>query len=111
MNMSRAPCWDLLFPWHPRESRDCPPFPHGLYEPKAGVGGSRVSMSSEVCPRGQAVPTLPLGDLAVAMRDERRAPLLVEGVGVLLWVTARRSRRLPSSLGVLRMLNAIDWRL
>lgn len=54
---------------------------------------------------------LPLGDLAVAMRDERRVPLLVEGVGVPLWVAARRSRRLPSSLGVLRMLNAIDWRL
>lgn len=52
---------------------------------------------------------LPFGDLAVAMRDERRVPL--EDVGVLLWVIARRSRRLPSSLGVLRMLNAIDWRL
>lgn len=53
---------------------------------------------------------LPLGDLAVAMRDERRVPLLV-GVGVLFWVAARRSRRLPSSLGVLRMVNAIDCRL
>lgn len=102
MNMSRAPCWDH------RDSRDCPPFPHGLYEPTAGLG---VSMSTLVCPGGQAVPTLPLGDLAVAMRDERRVPLLVEAVGVLLWAAARRSRRLPSSLGVLRMLNAIDWRL
>lgn len=64
-------------------------------------------MSPEVSPGGQAVPTLPFGDLAVAMRDERRVPL--EDVGVLLWATARRSRRLPSSLGVLRMLNAIDW--
>lgn len=52
----------------------------------------------------------PLGDLVVAMRGERRVPLLVEAVGVLR-VTARRSSRLPSSLGVLRMLNAIDWRL
>lgn len=69
-----------------------------------------MSLSSAVCPGGQAVPTLPLGDLAVAMRGERRVPLL-EAVGVLLWAAARRSRRLPSSLGVLRMLNAIDWRL
>lgn len=67
-----------------------------------------MNMSSEACPGAQAVPTLPLGDLAVAMRDERRVLLLVEGVGVLLWAAARRSRRLPSSLGVLRMLNAID---
>lgn len=83
-------------------------FPHSLYEPTAGLG---VSVSSAVCPGGEAVPTLPLGDLAVAMRDERRVLLLVEAVGVLLWAAARRSRRLPSSLGVLRMLNAIDWRL
>lgn len=63
-----------------------------------------------MCPGDQAVPTLPFGDLAVAMRGERRVPLLVEGVGVLLWAPIRPSRRLIF-LGVLKMLNAIDWRL
>lgn len=62
-------------------------------------------------PGAQAVPTLPLEDLAVAMRGERRVPLPEEAVGVLLWPTARRSSRLPSARGVFRMLNAIDWRL
>lgn len=76
-------------------------------KPRQELGA--LSLSSAACPGGQAVPTLPFGDWAVAMRDERRVPL--EDVGVLLWVIARRSRRLPSSLGVLRMLNAIDWRL
>lgn len=96
----------------PQGQQGLSPFPPWeMHEPRAGVGGTGVSMSSEVCHGAQAVPTLPLGDLAVAMRDERRVPLLVEGVGVPLWVAARRSRRLPSSLGVLRMLNAIDWRL
>lgn len=33
----QAPCWDLLLPWHPRYN---PPFPHGLHEPRAGVGGA-----------------------------------------------------------------------
>lgn len=33
----QAPCWDLLLPWHPRDN---PPFPHGLHEPRAGVGGA-----------------------------------------------------------------------
>lgn len=59
-----------------------------------------------------AVPTLPLGDLALAMRGERRAPL-PRGVplGVLFRPAARRRRLFLSFLGVLRMLNASDWRL
>lgn len=54
---------------------------------------------------------MPLGDLAEAMRGERRAVPWGEPLGVALRPAARRRRLFPSFLGVLRMLNAIDWRL
>lgn len=57
------------------------------------------------------VPTLPLGDLVVAMRGERRALPRGEFLVVVFRPAARRSRLFPSFFGVLRMLNAIDWRL
>lgn len=57
-----------------------------------------------------ALPTLPLGDLAVAMRGERRALPWGEFLGVVLRLAARRRRLFPSFLGVLRMLNASDCR-
>lgn len=100
----------MLLPWHLKDSRDCLPFPMASMSQGRGWGHWGKHELRSV-PGGQAVPTLPLGDLAVAMRGERRVPLLVEGVGVLLWARIRPSRCLPIFLGVLRILNAIDWRL
>lgn len=37
-NMSRAPCWDLLLPWHSRDSRGCPLFPTACMNPRQGSG-------------------------------------------------------------------------
>lgn len=37
MNMTGAPCWDLLLPWHPKDSRDCLPFPMA-FEPRQKLG-------------------------------------------------------------------------
>lgn len=72
------------------------------------MGGSAACRG---CRGALAVPTLPLGDLAVAMRGERRALPWGEFLGVFFRPAARRSRLFPSFFGVLRMLNAIDWRL
>lgn len=55
--------------------------------------------------------TLPLGDLAVAMRGERRVLPRGEFLGVVFRLAPRRSKLLPSFLGVFKMLNAMDWRL
>lgn len=63
-----------------------------------------------LCYGCHVLPTLPLGDLAVAMRGERRALPWGEFLGVVLRLAARRRRLFPSFLGVLRMLNASDCR-
>jgi hypothetical protein len=51
--------------------------------------------------------------VVVAMRGERRVPLRVLGevLDGTFFEAPRRRRLLPSFLGVLRMLKAIDWRL
>lgn len=69
--------------------------------------GHPAKGAQEVPPK---LPTLPLGDLAEAMRGERRAVPRGEFLGVVFLLAARRSRLFPSFLGVLRMLKAIDWR-